>query len=312
MKCLVIYLTFNMSSLKSVRNSACLLCMWTLVLYLATQSPSAQCPLKLSSVDPTWWNLLKRNLRGAVSPDCQVIQYRGQLLSLAAGNSISDFDGNDACLFPQPCQLLNCAEPAGQICRDSLSSSSAFYGNAAGYARSLPRGGLEGEMTCPPIWQLISNKKAGLTDQMHRERAWELPLRFTKKSLKALLGVKVLMPLPVVRFQCCSVAKSCPTLQPHRLQHARLPCPSLSVKGSCSNSCSLSQSCHPIILSSIVPFSSCPQSFPVLGSFPLSCLFASGHQSIGASASASALPMNIQHWFPLGLTGLISLIISIS
>ena len=68
-KCLVIYLTFNMFSLKSVRNSACLLCMRTLVLYLATQSPSFQCPLKLSWVNPTWWNLLKRNLRGAVSPD---------------------------------------------------------------------------------------------------------------------------------------------------------------------------------------------------------------------------------------------------
>ena len=169
------------------------------------------------------------------------------------------------------------------------------------------------EMTCPPIWQLISNKTAGLTGQMHRERAWELPLRFTKKSLNALLGVKVLMPLSVVRFQCCCpVAKSCPTLQPHRLQHARLPCPLLSDKGSCSNSCSLSQWCHPIILSSIVPFSSCPQSFPASGSFLLSCLFASDGQSIGASASASALPMNIQGWFPLGLTGLISLLISIS
>lgn len=78
-------------------------------------------------------------------PDCQAFQYHGQRLSLAAGNSISDFDGNDACLSPQLCQLLNCAEPAGQICRDSLSFSSAFYGNAAGHARSLPRGGLEGD-----------------------------------------------------------------------------------------------------------------------------------------------------------------------
>ena len=89
-------------------------------------------------------------------------------------------------------------------------------------------------------------KEGWSTDKMQRERAWELPLRFTKKSLKALLGVKVLMPLPGVRFQCCcSASKSCPLLQPHRLRHARLPCPSLSVKGSCSNSYSLSQWCHP-------------------------------------------------------------------
>ena len=74
----------------------------------------------------------------------------------------------------------------------------------------------------------------------------------------------------------------------------------------CSNSCSSSQCCHPTTSSSVVPFSSCLQSFPA--SFPMSWLFASGGQSIGASASASVLPMNIQDWFPLGLTGLISLL----
>ena len=95
------------------------------------------------------------------------------------------------------------------------------------------------------------------------------------------------------------------SLQPHELQHARLPCPSPS-PWVCSNSCSLSQWCHPTILSSVTPFSSCPQSFPASGSFPISWLFASGGQSIGASASV--LPMNIQGWFSLGLTGLISLL----
>ena len=94
------------------------------------------------------------------------------------------------------------------------------------------------------------------------------------------------------------------SLQSHRLQHARLPCPSLS-PGVCSNSCPLSQWCHPTISSSVAPFSSCLQSFPASGSFPVSQLFTSGGQSIGASASV--LPMNIQDWFPLGLTGLISL-----
>ena len=88
----------------------------------------------------------------------------------------------------------------------------------------------------------------------------------------------------------------------HGLQHARLPCPSPTPKA-CSNLCPSSRWCHPTTSSSIVPFSSCLQS----GSFPMSQIFASGSQSIEVSASASVLPMNIQDWFPLGLTGLISL-----
>ena len=95
-------------------------------------------------------------------------------------------------------------------------------------------------------------------------------------------------------------------LQPHGLQHARLPCPSLSPEV-CSNSCPLSQWSHPTISSSVTTFSSCPQSFLALGSFPVSRLFTSGGQNIEASPSASILPMNIQGWFPLGLTGFISL-----
>ena len=86
----------------------------------------------------------------------------------------------------------------------------------------------------------------------------------------------------------------------------RLFCPSPS-PGVCSNSCPLIRWCCPTISSSVVPFSSCLPSFPASGSFPVSWLFASGGQSIGASASASVLLMNIQDWFPLGLTGLISL-----
>ena len=96
------------------------------------------------------------------------------------------------------------------------------------------------------------------------------------------------------------------TLLPHGLQHSRLPCPSLS-PGVCSNSCPLSWWCHPTISSSVVPYSSCPQSFPASGSFPRSWLFASGGQSIGVLTLASVLPMIIQCWFPLGLIGLISL-----
>ena len=97
------------------------------------------------------------------------------------------------------------------------------------------------------------------------------------------------------------------SLWPHGLQHARPPCPSPSPRA-CSNSCLSSQWCHPTISSSVVPFSSCLQSFPASGSFPMSRLFISGGQSIGASASAPVLPVNIQGWFPLGWTGLISLL----
>ena len=96
------------------------------------------------------------------------------------------------------------------------------------------------------------------------------------------------------------------SLWPHSLQHTRLPCPSPS-PGVCGDSCPLSRWYHPNISSSIVPFSSCLQSFPASGSFPMSQFFTSGGQSIGVSASASVPPMNIKDWFPLGLTSLISL-----
>ena len=90
-------------------------------------------------------------------------------------------------------------------------------------------------------------------------------------------------------------------LRSHGWQHARLPCLSPS-PGACSHSCPLNQWCHPTISSSVIPFSSCLQSFLASGSFPISWLFTLSGQSIGVSASASVLPMNIQDWFPLGLT----------
>ena len=96
-------------------------------------------------------------------------------------------------------------------------------------------------------------------------------------------------------------------LRPHGLQHARPPCP-LPTPGVYSNSCPLSWWCHPTISTSVIPFSSCLQSFPASESFQMSQFFASGGQSIGVSASASVLPMNIQGWFPLGWTGRISLL----
>ena len=95
-------------------------------------------------------------------------------------------------------------------------------------------------------------------------------------------------------------------LRPHRLQHARPPCPS-PTPWVHANSCPLSQWCHPTILISVIPFSSCPQLFPVSRSFQMSQLFISGGQTIGVSASAPILPMNTQDWSPLGWTGWISL-----
>ena len=106
-----------------------------------------------------------------------------------------------------------------------------------------------------------------------------------------------------IQFICSVVSDS---VQPDGLQHTRLPCPSPTPRAY-SNSCPSSQWCHPTIPSSVIPFSSCLQSFPALGSFLVSQFFASGGQSIGVSASASVLPMNIQDWSPLGWTGLISL-----
>ena len=96
------------------------------------------------------------------------------------------------------------------------------------------------------------------------------------------------------------------SLRPHGLQHTTPPCPS-PTHGAYPNLCPSSRWCHPTISSSVVPFSSCLQSFPASGSFQMSQFFTSAGQSTGASASASVLPMNIQDWFPSGLTGLISL-----
>ena len=109
--------------------------------------------------------------------------------------------------------------------------------------------------------------------------------------------------------QFSSVTQSCLTLydlMDCKAKHARPPCPP-PTPGVYSNSCPLSQWCHPTISSSVGPFSSHLHSFPASGSFPMSQLFTSGGQSIGASASTSVLPMNIQDWFPIGWTGWISL-----
>ena len=96
------------------------------------------------------------------------------------------------------------------------------------------------------------------------------------------------------------------SLRPHESRHARPPCPSPTPRVH-PNSCPSSRWCHPAISSSVIPFSSCPQSLPASGSFPMSQLFTWGGQSIGVSASASVFPMNTQDWSPLGWTGWIFL-----
>ena len=108
----------------------------------------------------------------------------------------------------------------------------------------------------------------------------------------------------IVQFSRSVVINS---LWPHEPQHARLPCPS-PTPGVYPNSCPVSQWCHLTISSSVIPFSSCLQSFPTSGSFQMSHLFASGGQNTEVSASTSVLPMNSQDWFPLGWTGWISLL----
>ena len=111
---------------------------------------------------------------------------------------------------------------------------------------------------------------------------------------------------PILSLESCRSVMS-DSLWHHRLQQSRLSCPSLS-PGVCSDLCPLSQWCHLPVSSSVIPFSSCPQSFPGSGSFPVSRLFTSDGQNIGASASTSVLVMNIQGWLPFRLTDLISLL----
>ena len=113
----------------------------------------------------------------------------------------------------------------------------------------------------------------------------------------------ICMTISSVHFSHSVVSDS---LRPHELQHARPPCPSTTPEVH-QNPCSLSQWCHPTISSFVIPFSSCLQSFPTSGSFPMSPFFTSGGQSIGVSASTSVLPMNVQDRFPWGWTGWISL-----
>ena len=156
-----------------------------------------------------------------------------------------------------------------------------------------------------PLWLLEEGIQKAITQPKWKV---ELPNIWGKRIIFANLYrtgdiTTCLALIPSSQFSHSVVSYS---LWPHRLQHARLPCPS-PTPGVYSNSYPLSWWCHPTISSSVIPFSSCLQSFLASESFPMSQFFTSDGQNIGASASASLLPMNIQDWFPLGLTDLITL-----
>ena len=132
--------------------------------------------------------------------------------------------------------------------------------------------------------------------------AWVLPMNIQVWLPLGLTGLISLLSKGV--FSSTTVEKHS-SFSTHGLQHARLPCPSPTSRA-CLNSCASSQWCPPTISSSVIPFSSCVQSFPASGPFIMSQFFTSDGQGIGASASVSVLPINIQDWFPLGLPGWIS------
>ena len=128
---------------------------------------------------------------------------------------------------------------------------------------------------------------------------------YDRQTTEYQLGFQESVAIWSIQFS--SVTQSCLTLlRPHGPQHAKVPCASATLRDN-SNYFPLHQWCHPTISSSVIPFSSCLQSFPASGSFPMSQFFTSGSQSIEVSASASVLPMKIQDWSPLGWTGWISL-----
>ena len=158
--------------------------------------------------------------------------------------------------------------------------------------------GLSFLMSCNIVLKVL------LTNKNHnKSRSYMIRSTWTMSYSSLNLLKHLLHDISSVQFSCSVVSNS---LRPHEPQHTRPPClsPTLGVH---PNPCPLSWWCHPTISSSVIPFSSCPQSFPASGSFQMSQLFASGGQNIGVSASTSVLPMNTKDWFPLRWTGWISL-----
>ena len=139
--------------------------------------------------------------------------------------------------------------------------------------------------------------------QVHLSTCIPEQFSFHIQTCSQHLILRLSISFKLLLFSCQVVFDSS---QPHSLQHTRLPCP-LPSPGICPSSSPLHQWCHSTISSSVIPFFSCPQSFPASGSFKMNQIFTSGGQSIGSSASASVLSKSLQSWFPLRWTGLISL-----
>ena len=166
---------------------------------------------------------------------------------------------------------------------------------------------------CPPSWSSLPPATPSQPSRLSQSTRLGSLCHTANSHWRSVLSMVMYMfqyhslklqAITSVQFSRSVVSNS---LRPHGLQHTRLPCPS-PTPGACSNSCPLSRWCHPTILFPVVPFSSCLQSVLASESFQMSQFFASGGQSFGVSASAPVLPMNILDWFPLGLTGLISLL----
>ena len=160
----------------------------------------------------------------------------------------------------------------------------------------------DAEAEAPILW-LPDTKSWHIVKDLDAGKDWGQRRR-GQQRMRGLNGITNSVDMLLLLFSGSIMSSS---LWSHGLQHARLSCPSPPPRA-CSNSCPLSLWCHPTILSSVVPFSSCLQSFAASGSLLMSRLFSSGGQSIGVSTSASVLSMNTQDWFPLGLTDLISLL----
>ena len=155
------------------------------------------------------------------------------------------------------------------------------------------------------LWKIEGRRRRGRQRMRWLDgitKSMDMSLSKLQEIVKDREGWHAVVQSSSVQFSCSVMSDS---LQPHGLQHTRLPCPS-PTPGAYSNSCPLSLWCHPNISSSVISLSSCLQSFPASGSFPKSQLFASGGQNIGVSASASVLPVNTLDWFPLGWTDWIS------
>ena len=151
--------------------------------------------------------------------------------------------------------------------------------------RSFPE-----DLLCRTVWVIAKTKPKSIIWKYYFSERWSQEINQQVRKCNREGGTKP------IQFSCLIMSSS---LRPHGLQHARLPCPSPTPRVYW-NTCPSSRWCHPTISSSVVPFSSLLQSFPASGSFQMSQFFTSGGQSIGVSASASVLPMNIQDWFPLG------------